>query len=48
MAADRRVRLRELPDLLPARWKAARETAAAVKAIAASTASEEPASAAAG
>jgi transposase len=44
----RRVRLRELPDLLPARWKAAREAAVAAKTIAAPTASEEPAPAAAG
>ena len=43
----RRVRLRDLPDLLPSRWKAARETAAAAAASPA-PATSEPAQAAAG
>ena len=43
----RRVRLRDLPDLLPSRWKAAREAAVAAKASQA-PATSEPAQAAAG
>ena len=43
----RRVRLRDLPDLLPSRWKAAREAAVAAKASEA-PATSEPARAAAG
>ena len=43
----RRVRLRDLPDLLPSRWKAAREAAAAAAASPAPAASE-PAPAVAG